>query len=47
MLFGTRLDLLPESYKRYLINSMRRDLGFESIPIRITLRSPKNPFAKD
>jgi GTPase len=47
VLFGTRLDLLPESYKRYLINSMRRDLGFESIPIRITLRSPKNPFAKD
>lgn len=44
--FGTRLDLLPESYKRYLINGMRRDLGFESVPIRLNFRSPKNPFKK-
>jgi GTP-binding protein len=47
VLFGTRLELLPESYKRYLINSIRRELGFASVPIRITLRSAKNPFAKD
>ena len=46
MLFGTRLDMLPESYKRYLINSIRRELGFEAVPIRINLRSPKNPFSK-
>jgi len=47
VLFGTRLDLLPESYKRYLINGIRRELGFEAVPIRLTLRSPKNPFKKD
>jgi GTP-binding protein len=47
VVFGTRLDLLPESYKRYLINGIRRELGFASVPIRITLRSAKNPFAKD
>src|SRR3546814_4713082 len=29
VLFGTRLDMLPESYRRYLVNSMRRELGFE------------------
>ena len=46
VLFGTRLDLLPESYRRYLINGMRRELGFEAVPIRLTLRSAKNPFAK-
>jgi GTP-binding protein len=46
VLFGTRLDLLPESYKRYLINGIRRELGFEAVPIRMNLRSPKNPFAK-
>ena len=46
VLFGTRLDMLPESYKRYLINSIRRELGFEAVPIRINLRSPKNPFSK-
>ncbi len=47
VLFGTRLDQLPESYRRYLVNGIRRELGFDSVPIRLTLRSPKNPFAKD
>jgi GTPase len=45
VLFGTRLDQLPESYRRYLINGMRRELGFDAVPIRLTLRSAKNPFA--
>ncbi|MEO1044153.1 MAG: ribosome biogenesis GTPase Der [Pseudomonadota bacterium] len=44
VLFGTRLDALPESYKRYLINGIRRDLGFDAVPVRLTLRSPKNPY---
>ncbi len=47
VLFGTRLELLPESYRRYLVNSMRRELGFDAVPIRLTLRSSKNPFAND
>ncbi|WP_298196836.1 ribosome biogenesis GTPase Der [Novosphingobium sp.] len=47
VMFGTRLDMLPESYRRYLINGIRRELGFDAVPIRLTLRSPKNPFAKD
>ena len=47
VLFGTRLDMLPVSYQRYLINGIRRELGFDAVPIRLTLRSPKNPFAKD
>ena len=42
---SARLDLLPESYRRYLVNGIRRELGFEAVPIRLTLRSPKNPFA--
>jgi len=45
-LFGTRLDQLPESYQRYLVNGIRRDLGFGSVPVRLMLRSPKNPYAK-
>jgi GTP-binding protein len=45
VLFGTRLELLPESYKRYLVNDIRRKLGFDAVPIRLTLRSAKNPFA--
>ncbi|MBC2670936.1 ribosome biogenesis GTPase Der [Novosphingobium piscinae] len=47
VMFGTRLDMLPESYRRYLVNGIRRELGFDAVPIRLTLRSPKNPFAKD
>jgi GTP-binding protein len=47
VLFGTRLDLLPESYRRYLVNGIRRELGFEAVPIRLTLRSPKNPYKRD
>ena len=46
VLFGTRLDLLPESYRRYLVNGIRRELGFGAVPVRLMLRSPKNPFAK-
>ena len=45
VMFGTRLELLPASYERYLVNSIRRELGFDSVPIRLTLRSAKNPFA--
>jgi GTP-binding protein len=44
VLFGTRVDQLPESYRRYLINGIRRDLGFGAVPVRLTVRAPKNPF---
>jgi GTPase len=44
VVFGTRVDQLPESYRRYLANGIRRDLGFGSVPIRLTLRAPKNPY---
>ncbi len=46
VLFGTRLDLLPESYQRYLVNGIRRELGFGAVPVRLMLRSPKNPYGK-
>jgi GTP-binding protein len=46
VLFGTRLDELPNSYQRYLVNGLRRELGFDAVPVRLMLRSPKNPFAK-
>lgn len=44
VIFGTRVDELPESYRRYLVNGIRRDLGFGAVPVRLTLRAPKNPF---
>ncbi|MEO5586458.1 MAG: ribosome biogenesis GTPase Der [Novosphingobium sp.] len=47
VVFGSRLDLLPESYRRYLINGIRRELGLDAVPIRLHLRSAKNPFAPE
>ncbi|MFN7399642.1 MAG: ribosome biogenesis GTPase Der [Sandaracinobacter sp.] len=44
IVFGTRLDELPESYNRYLVNSLRDDLDLKGLPIRINMRSTKNPF---
>ncbi len=44
VLFGTRVDLLPESYRRYLINGIRREFDFGAVPVRLNLRASKNPF---
>ncbi|HEX2624647.1 MAG TPA: ribosome biogenesis GTPase Der [Sphingomicrobium sp.] len=44
VIFGTRVDQLPKSYERYLLNSMRRELNLGPIPLRLTMRAPKNPF---
>ena len=46
VVFGSRLDDLPASYTRYLLNSIRKELGFGAVPVRLTMRSSKNPFAK-
>ena len=47
VVFGTRLDDLPASYERYLVNSIRKELGFGAVPVRLTMRSPKNPFSNE
>ena len=47
VLFGTRVDQLPDSYLRYLVNSLRRELGFEAVPVRLVARASKNPYQKD
>jgi len=44
VLFGNRVDQLPESYRRYLVNGIRRELGFGAVPVRLTLRGSSNPF---
>ncbi|MDA0951353.1 MAG: ribosome biogenesis GTPase Der, partial [Proteobacteria bacterium] len=44
-LHGTRVDDLPESYKRYLVNRMRIDFDLPGVPIRLRFKSPKNPYA--
>jgi len=44
VVFGNRLEELPESYRRYLLNAMRRDLGFGPVPLRLDFRGRSNPF---
>ena len=44
VIFGSRLDDLPTSYERYLVNGIRAKLGFDAVPVRVTLKSSKNPY---
>ncbi|MFL6734809.1 MAG: ribosome biogenesis GTPase Der [Sphingomicrobium sp.] len=44
VVFGNRVDDLPESYRRYLLNALRRDLKLGPVPLRLTLRGSKNPY---
>ncbi len=44
VVFGTRVDQLPDSYGRYLVNSLRAELDFGAVPIRLSLRASRNPF---
>ena len=46
VVFGNRTDELPESYRRYLLNALRRDLGLGAVPLRLNFRGGRNPFAR-
>jgi GTP-binding protein len=45
VLFGTRVDQLPDTYLRYLVNSLRKELDFGAVPVRLQARPSKNPYA--
>ncbi|HEX4158152.1 MAG TPA: ribosome biogenesis GTPase Der [Rhizomicrobium sp.] len=45
-LFGTQLQALPESWLRYLANELRSRFDLSGSPIRFSLHSSKNPYAK-
>lgn len=44
-IFSSNPEGLPESYFRYLINSLRDTFGFGGIPLRVTVRKADNPYA--
>jgi len=46
VIFCSRPDDLPDAYRRYLVNGLRRDFGLDGVPIRLTLRKGENPYAK-
>ena len=43
--FCQRADGMPESYRRYMINSLRAAFKLPGVPIRFYLRKGDNPFA--
>jgi len=45
VLFCTRADAVPDDYKRYLINGLRKTFELPGVPIRLMLREKENPFA--
>ncbi len=41
----SRPDAVPQSYVRYLVNSLRDAFDMPGVPIRVALRASENPFA--
>lgn len=46
VIFCTRADAFPESYKRYLLNAIREDFKLPGVPLRLILREGDNPYAE-
>ncbi|PSC06367.1 ribosome biogenesis GTPase Der [Alsobacter soli] len=46
-IFGNQLNELPDSYTRYLVNGLRETFELPGTPIRLSLRTPENPYDKD
>lgn len=44
VLFGSHPDQVPEDYKRFLVNGLRRDFDLPGTPIRLYLRAGENPY---
>jgi GTP-binding protein len=42
--FTNRGDIIPDTYERYLIGSLRKVFNLPGIPLRIVVRGSKNPY---
>jgi GTP-binding protein len=47
VLFASRAEHMPDHYRRYLIHSIRESFDLPGVPIRITIKSGKNPYADE
>ena len=45
VLFASRAEALPETYRRYLVNGLRENFALPGTPIRLNLRAKANPYA--
>ena len=46
MVQSSRAEQLPESYIRYMVNSIRKEFDLDAVPIRLHMRKGENPYAK-
>lgn len=46
VLFSSKATELPDSYVKYVINGIREAFGLEGVPIRLFVRSGKNPYVE-
>lgn len=44
VLFCSHPDAVPDDYKRFLVNGLRRDFDLPGTPIRLYLRAGENPY---
>jgi GTP-binding protein len=47
VLFVSKPTEVPDSYMRYLQNTLREDFGLPGVPLRINVKSQENPYAED
>ncbi len=47
VLFASRAAAMTDSYKRYLVNSIRQSFDLPGTPVRLAVRAGKNPYADD
>lgn len=45
VLFASKSNDVPESYLRYLLNSLRETFNLPGVPVRLLVRSSDNPYA--
>lgn len=45
VLFTSRPEAVPDDYRRFLVNGLRRDFDMPGTPIRLHLRAGDNPYA--
>lgn len=45
VVFASRAEKLPESYRRYLVQGLRTKFDLPAVPIRLSFRQGKNPYA--
>jgi GTP-binding protein len=46
VLFATRAEQLPDHYRRYLVHALRESFDLPGVPIRVSVRSSRNPFVE-